>query len=133
MEDALFPFGFGLSYTQFEFGPAVFSKRTLKSHESIQLTVPVRNTGKYDGTEVLQVYVRKVDEKDGPFKTLRDFKRVNIKSGKTRRVTVDLPPSSFEFYNPVLRKMDIMSGEYEVLYGNSSDRRDLDSAKIKVQ
>ena len=133
MEDALFPFGFGLSYTKFEFGPVVLSKTIIKPNESIRLTVPVKNTGKRDGAEVVQVYIRKMNDIDGPIKTLRGFKRVNIKSGKISKVTIDLPASSFEFYNPVLRKMDITSGEYEVFCGNSSDKRDLDSAKIKVE
>jgi beta-glucosidase len=133
MEDALFPFGFGLSYTQFEFGSALLSKTNIKADESFHLTVPVKNTGKRDGVEVVQVYVRKVMDIDGPFKTLRGFKRVYIKPGKTRKVTIDLPPSSLEFYDPSQRKMAVTSGEYEVFCGNSSKKKDLNSIKITVQ
>ena len=83
MEDALFPFGYGLSYTNFEIGTATVSKSSFKSDETIQISVPVTNTGKRDGTEVVQVYVRKVNDDDGPIKTLKGFKRIEIEKGKT--------------------------------------------------
>lgn len=69
---------------------------------------------------------------DGPIKTLRGFKRVNIKSGKTRKVIIDLPSSSFEFFDHVQRKMAVIPGEYEVYYGNSSDLKNLKLVKITV-
>ncbi len=133
MADALFPFGFGLSYTSFEFGPADLNRTTIKAGEGVRLTVPVKNIGKRDGAEVVQVYVRRVNDADGPLKTLRGFKRVAIESGKTREVAMDLPSSSFEFYSPVQRKMAVTPGEYEVFYGNSSDDHDLASVKLAIQ
>ena len=75
MNDALFPFGYGLSYTTFKIGEARFSKTSIAANETIQLTVPVSNAGKRDGVEVVQVYVRKVNDIEGPLKTLRGFKR----------------------------------------------------------
>ncbi|MFC1838029.1 xylan 1,4-beta-xylosidase [Thermodesulfobacteriota bacterium] len=133
MDDALFPFGYGLSYTRFEIGPANLSKKIIRADETTQLTVPVKNIGRRDGTEIVQVYVRKADDIDGPIKTLRGFSRADIRSGKTRQVTIDLPPSSFEFYNREQRKMAVTPGEYEVYYGNSSDAGDLKLVKITVQ
>ncbi|MBN1905558.1 MAG: glycoside hydrolase family 3 C-terminal domain-containing protein [Deltaproteobacteria bacterium] len=133
MNDALFPFGYGLSYTRFEIGQASVNRATIKADETIQLTVPVKNTGKRDGTEVIQVYVRKADDIEGPIKTLRGFQRVDIKSGEARQVTIDLPPSSFEFYDRAQRKMAVTTGKYEVYYGNSSDPDDLKLVKIAVQ
>jgi beta-glucosidase len=129
----LFPFGFGLSYTHFEIGTATLSKKTIKADETIQLTIPVKNTGKLDGTEIVQVYVRKVNDIDGPLKTLRGFKRIEISAGKIQQVTVELTPSSFEFYDWNQRKMSVTPGEYEVYYGNSSDTKDLKMIKLLIQ
>ncbi len=126
MSDALFPFGFGLSYSSFEIGTA-----TMSVVEGIRLTIPVRNTGKRDGTEVVQVYVRKVNDVDGPLKTLRAYKRVDLKAGASKQVVVDLPLSAFEFYDWAQRKMAFTPGEYEVFYGNSSAPSDLKSLTIR--
>ena len=133
MNDALFPLGFGLSYTNFEIGMATMSKTTFKANESIQLTVPVANTGKRAGTEIIQVYVRKINDLEGPTKTLKGFKRVELAAGKSQMVTIDLPSSSFEFYDWSQRKMMVTPGEYEVYYGNSSDAKDLKMSKITIQ
>jgi beta-glucosidase len=132
MTDALFPFGFGLSYTNFEIGSAKLSKTTIKADEIIQLAIPVKNNGKRNGTEIVQVYIRKVNDVDGPLKTLKGFKRVEVASGKTQTVTIDLPPSSFEFYDWNQRKMAVTPGEYEVFYGNSSDNTNLKSSTITI-
>jgi beta-glucosidase len=133
MSDPLFPFGFGLSYTNFEIGTASCSKSVIKTDETIQLTVPVKNTGKREGTEIVQVYVRKVNDVEGPSKTLRNFQRVHVAVGKTRLVTIDLPPSTFEFFDWGQRKMMETPGEYEVYYGNSSDTKNLKMTKITIQ
>jgi beta-glucosidase len=99
MSDPLFPFGFGLSYTSFSIGTAEFSKTRINTSDTVQLTIPVTNSGKLDGTEIVQVYFRKVNDLEGPLKTLRGFKRVEVPAGKTQQVTFDLTPSSFEFYD----------------------------------
>ena len=132
MNDALFPFGYGLSYTNFEIGNATLSKATINANETVQLSILVRNTGKQNGTEVVQVYVHKVNDVDGPLKTLRGFKRVIIAAGKSEQITIDLPPSSFEFYDWSQRKMAVTPGEYEVYYGNSSDVKDLKMINILI-
>jgi len=131
--DPLFPFGFGLSYTKFEIGNAIISKTTIHRNDTISITIPVKNIGKRDGAEVIQIYVRKVNDVDGPIKTLRGFKRVEIPAGKTQHVKIDLPPSTFEFYDWNQRRMAITSGEYEVYYGNSSDAKDLRMIKVTLQ
>ncbi len=132
MNDALFPFGYGLSYTKFDIGTAKLDKTRIKADESIEMTIPVTNSGKRDGTEIVQVYVRKVNDLEGPLKTLRGFKRVNVKSGETQQATINLPPSSFEFYDWDQRKITVTSGEYEVYYGNSSDDKELKKIGITV-
>ena len=132
MNDALFPFGFGLSYTSFKIGDAKPCKSEIRSDETLELSIPVSNTGKRTGTEVVQVYVRKVTDADGPSKTLRGFKRVEVEAGKTTSVSIDLSPSAFEFYDRNQLKMKDSSGEYEVYYGNSSDAKDLKMTKITI-
>lgn len=130
--DYLFPFGFGLSYTSFDIGNAILSKNSIKPNEKVQLTIPVKNTGKRNGTEIVQVYIRKVNDIEGPLKTLRGFSRVDVPAGKTQQVTIELPASSFEFYDWAQRKMAVTKGEYEVLYGNSSDTKDLKTTTINI-
>jgi beta-glucosidase len=132
MSDPLFPFGFGLSYTTFRIGDAKICKNEIKSDENIELTIPVTNKGKKDGTEVVQVYIRKVNDTDGPLKTLRGFQRVNVSAGKTKNITISLPYSAFEFFDRPSGKMAVTVGEYEVLYGNSSDAKDLKTVKVTV-
>jgi beta-glucosidase len=133
MSDPLFPFGYGLSYTTFTIGTAQICKNEIDSGGNIELAVPVSNTGKRAGTEIVQVYIRRVNNSDGPLKSLRAFQRVNIAAGKTSEVTIDLPRSSFEFFDRASVKMAVVPGEYEVWYGNSSDTKDLKMLNITVQ
>ncbi len=133
MSDPLFPFGFGLSFTTFAIGNAKFSTTTIKANEPVELIIPVSNTGKRDGTEVVQVYVRKINDTDGPLKTLRGFQRVDVAAGKTNQAVIKLPYNSFEFFDRASGKMTVSAGEYEVFYGNSSDTKDLKMTKLTIQ
>lgn len=133
MDDALFPFGYGLSYTNFSFGAASLSKSKISPDESTQITIPVTNSGNRKGTEIIQVYVRKVNDKDGPLKTLKGFKRIEIPAGKTQEVAINLAPASFEFYDYDELKMAVTPGEYEVFYGNSSRAEDLASLTVTIE
>ncbi|WP_321517864.1 xylan 1,4-beta-xylosidase [uncultured Bacteroides sp.] len=133
MSDPLFPFGFGLSYTNFKIGKASVDKVEIKSNETVKLTVPVTNTGKRSGTEIVQVYIHKINDIEGPIKTLRGFQRVDLAAGKSGQATIDLTPSAFEFFDWAQRKMMVTSGEYEVLYGNSSDAKTLKILKITIK
>ena len=133
MSDPLFPFGFGLSYTNFKIGKATVDKSEIESNETVKLTVPVTNAGKRSGTEIVQVYIHKVNDIEGPIKTLRGFQRVELAAGKSGQATIDLPPSAFEFFDWAQRKMMVTSGDYEVLYGNSSDAKALQTLKITIK
>jgi beta-glucosidase len=121
-----------LSYTTFSIGNAKLSRTSIKANESVEITIPVSNTGKRKGTEIVQVYVRKVNDTDGPLRTLRGFQRIDVAAGKTSRAVINLPYTSFEFFNRTSRKMAVTPGEYEVWYGNSSDATDLKLTKITV-
>ncbi|MFN8257086.1 MAG: xylan 1,4-beta-xylosidase [Bacteroidales bacterium] len=132
MNDALFPFGYGLSYTTFSIGKPTLNKTEIGKDESLDLSIPVSNNGKLNGTEIVQVYVRKVNDTDGPIKTLKGFQRIDVVAGKTSQAVIKLPYNSFEFYNRASCKMLVSEGEYEIMYGNSSDEKDLKSIKIMV-
>jgi beta-glucosidase len=132
MDNPLFPFGYGLSYTTFSIGKASLSKSTIRKDETVQLTIPVNNTGKKNGTEIVQVYVRKIGEKDGPLKTLRGYQRVTLAAGKSTQASISLPPTAFEFYDRKSGQMTVAAGEYELFYGNSSASKDLKIEKLVI-
>ena len=123
--DALFPFGFGLSYTTFEVGEA-----TMQGKESI--TIPVTNTGHRDGTEIVQIYIRDLSDKEGPLKSLRGFQRVDVKAGQTATATIALDKKSFEFWDAETNTMRIKPGQYEILYGTSSLDKDLKKITVEL-
>lgn len=133
MADPLFQFGYGLSYTSFSIGNAQVSSTAIKNGEGITLTIPVTNTGKHIGTEIVQVYIRKVNDTDGPLKTLRGFKRINVAAGKTSMAIIDLPYGAFEFFDKNSNKMTVVPAEYEIFYGNSSATKDLKTVKISIK
>lgn len=117
----LYPFGHGLSFTVFDYGKARISSDTIKKGKGLKLTIPVTNAGDYDGEEVVQVYIRKLQDDFGPKKSLRAFRRVPVAKGATERVEISLAASDFETYDPESESMALVPGEYEILYGGSSD------------
>jgi len=128
--DALFPFGFGLSYTTFDMGtPQV----EMNSDGSGTVTVDVANTGSRDGDEIVQVYIRDLQDVDGPLKSLRAFKRVTVKAGQTVSATLPLTRESFEFWDAQTNTMRVKPGQYEVLVGNSSLDKDLKRQTITIK
>jgi len=133
MSDPLFPFGFGLSYTTFSIGTAEISGNKISKDGNVELTIPVSNTGKRTGTEIIQVYVHRVNDKDGPLKTLKGFKRIELAAGKSGQAVIDLLSASFEFFDRITGKMAVAPGEYEIWYGNSSDIKDLKMSIITIQ
>jgi len=133
-EDPLFCFGYGLSYTTFNIGLATASKTTLAgSNDSITITVPVTNTGKREGSELVQVYIRRTDDTDGPRKSLRGYQRVSVKPGQTAQASITLDSESFETYDESKGNIGLVPGQYEVFYGNSSADKDLKCIDITVQ
>lgn len=132
-EEPLFPFGYGLSYTCFSYGKAKLNQSKLHKGEKAILTIPVRNIGQQDGTEVVQVYISRPDDKEGPQKTLRAFQRVNIAKGKKQNVNIELPYDSFEWFDSTTNTMHPINGTYKIYYGSSSKAEDLRSIHIQIQ
>lgn len=129
MSDPLFQFGYGLSYTKFKFGKAVI---TNGGDMAKNITIPVKNIGRRNGTEIVQVYIRKADDKSGLLKTLRGFSRVDVKKGETKSVTINLPKTAFEFFDSQTNTMRTLPGDYELYYGNSSADKDLQKVIVNL-
>ncbi len=127
--DALFPFGYGLSYTTFEIG----APTSTVDGNSVAITVPVENAGKRDGTEIVQVYIRNTADKEGPLKTLRGFKRVDVKAGQKVVETIRLDRESFEGWDSETNTMRFIPGTYDIFVGNSSLDKDLQRLTVTIQ
>ena len=126
--EPLYAFGYGLSYTTFSYGDA----KTSGKAKNMTVTVPVTNTGKIDGDEVIQVYVKSLDDAGAPIKSLAGFARVNIAAGETKTVTIDLNKDAFSAYDEATDGLKFRPGNYRILYGGSSLDSDLKSLDIKL-
>ena len=132
-DEPLFPFGHGLSYTTFAYGDATVSSAAINAEEGCTLTVPVTNTGNRDGDEVVQVYLRRPSDKEGPVKTLRAFRRVTLKKGETKDVAFKLDGEAFNWFDTQSNTVRPVSGEYEILYGGTSDSKALKTVKVTLE
>lgn len=132
-QEPLYPFGFGMSYTTFKYGKTELDKKVLTSGETIKLTVPVTNTGKFDGQEVVQVYLKKSGDTTGPNKTLRAFKRVPIPVGKTVDVVFELNKESFEWWNENTNNIQTTPGMYQLLVGENSRTNNLSPYELEIK
>ncbi len=116
----LYPFGFGLSYTTFEYSNPVLSSSTIKKDESLTVTVDVKNTGKVEGKEVVQLYIRDlVGSVTRPVKELKDFSKINLKPGETKKVTFTITPEKLKFYDINMNYV-VEPGEFKVFVGTNS-------------
>lgn len=132
-QQPLFPFGYGLSYTTFEYGNLSLTKEQIKVGEPLKLTVNVTNNGQRDGEEVVQVYLKKQDDAEGPGKTLRAFKRVRIPAGKSVEVAFDLNGKVLEWWDAQSNTMRVCAGRYDVMVGKSSQDRDLQRGSFVIE
>lgn len=128
--EPLYPFGYGLSYTTFQYkkGKAVCQK-----DGSVRLSFQLRNTGKRAGTEIAQVYIRRTEDVNGPIKTLRDFRRVTLRPGETQTVSFVIQPDQFETFDEATHTMRVMSGKYTLMYGGSSAEYSLKKINIDLK
>ena len=116
-----YPFGYGLSYTQFEISDPIPSKKEYKKGETVEGRVTVKNTGKCEGKETVQLYIRDlVSSVTRPVKELRGFEQVTLKPGEEKEVVFQLHEKELGFYNGNLEYV-VEPGEFELMVGNSSD------------
>lgn len=117
----LYPFGYGLSYTQFKLSDLRLSESRIKPNGKLTVSVEIENTGKRDGDEVVQLYLRDVAASvTRPVRELKGFERVYLRAGEKRRVEFMLTPEHLGFYNREM-KMVIEPGMFKVFVGNSSE------------
>lgn len=118
--DALFAFGYGLSYTTFEYSNLTLSKKNLSKDDVLRINVTLKNTGKREGCEVVQLYTSDITASIAPpVKELKDFKRVTLKPGEQQIVTFDLPIQKLAFWNYEMNKV-VESGKFDVMVGGNS-------------
>lgn len=117
----LYPFGFGLSYTKFNYSDITVSNANPKGNQTIQASVTVTNSGNYDGAEVVQLYIRDmVGSITRPVKELKGFQKVMLKKGESKKITFDISPEHLKFYNGEL-KYDWEPGEFDIMIGTNSE------------
>jgi len=119
-EKPLYPFGFGLSYTNFRFDSISLSADSIKTGEFVKAIVTITNTGKFDADEVAQLYIMKEDRgSNDPISSLKGFRRINIPTGKSGKVEFELPASAFETVNDEGEYV-LLPGLYKVIAANAS-------------
>jgi beta-glucosidase len=123
--EALFPFGYGLSYTTFAIG-----KPTYKNGK---VQVQVKNTGSCKGLETVQVYIRNLGDQEGPLKSLRGYSQVELNPGEAKTVCIPLPRESFEGWDVKTNTMRVVPGRYQVMVGNSSADGDLKTITVNIK
>jgi beta-glucosidase len=119
--EPLFPFGYGLSYTSFEYSNLSINNQEISDNEIVEISVTVKNTGNLDGKEIVQLYVRDVESTViRPEKELKSFEKVHLQPGEEKIVTFFLDKRSFAYYNVDIADWHVESGVFEILVGKSS-------------
>ncbi|MGX5683431.1 beta-glucosidase BglX [Chryseobacterium cucumeris] len=118
--DPKYPFGYGLSYTDFKYSDMVLNSTNLTGNQTLNISVTVSNTGKYDGEEVIQLYIRDLFGKVvRPIKELKGFQKVFIKKGESKKIDFKLTPEDLKFFDDNLN-FDWEGGEFDIMVGTDS-------------
>ena len=123
--EALFPFGYGLSYTSFDLGKPTYSNNKVR--------VNVKNTGTCEGLETVQVYIRRIADTNGPLKSLRAYSQVSLTPGEAKTLSIPLPRERFEGWDEKTNTMRVVPGKYEVMVGTSSADKDLQKIIVTIK
>ncbi|MDF2941848.1 MAG: glycosyl hydrolase [Herbinix sp.] len=119
--NVLFPFGYGLSYTTFEYSNLKLSKEFMKDTDTVTVSVDIKNTGNRAGKEIVQLYVAdKISAVIRPIKELKDFVKVDLQPEETQTVTFELGKRAFAYFNTTIHDWHVESGEFDILIGKSS-------------
>ncbi|MGC8970596.1 MAG: beta-glucosidase [bacterium] len=119
--EPLFPFGYGLSYTNFEYTEISVDKREVNDDETVTVTVKVKNTGNIPGKEIVQLYIRDVESSViRPEKELKGFEKIELQPGEEKSITFTLDKRAFAYYNVDIKDWYVETGEFEILVGRSS-------------
>ena len=128
-----YAFGYGLSYTTFALGKGKLSKKSMKADGKVTLSVDVTNTGRCEGTETVQVYVKRLDDPGAPIKALKGFQKLDLNAGETKAATITLDGEAFEYYDEAIDELSVKPGRYQILYGTSSRDQDLQTLEFTVK
>jgi beta-glucosidase len=119
--EPLFPFGYGLSYTSFDYSDLTISNSTLIDNDSMEISLVVKNTGPAAGKEIVQLYVRDLESRlPRPDKELKAFKKIALQPGESQKVTFNLDTQALTYYDPTIPGWVAEPGEFELLIGASS-------------
>lgn len=129
----LYPFGYGMSYAKFSYSKGSLSSNEISAGESLSLSLKLSNESNVEAAEVVQVYVKRLDDDQAPLKALKAFQRVNLKGGESKTVTLNLPSSSFEYYDDATDDLIVKKGKYQILYGSSSSDKDLKVLNLRLK
>ena len=117
----LFPFGYGLSYTTFEYGEAVMNRKTIKGNDTITVSIPITNTGMREGAEIVQLYIHDVKSTlPRPVKELKGFCKVQLAPGETKKAVFTICKNDLSFFDDTQRKWIAEPGAFEVLIAASA-------------
>ncbi|MFI5453103.1 glycoside hydrolase family 3 C-terminal domain-containing protein [Pedobacter sp. UC225_61] len=120
----LYPFGYGLSYTNFTYSDLKLSANKLDATTPLKINLSLKNTGNYDGDEVVQLYIKQ-EGVSMPIKELKGFKRIHLKKGEQQVLSFELKSTDIQHYNPQSDSMQILPGKVQLIIGASSAKAEL--------
>ena len=121
----LYAFGYGLSYTTYDYGKAKLSAKKMTRDGKVTVTIPVYNIGSMSGEEIVQVYIRALDNESAPIRELKGFAKLDIQPGASKTAVIELTGESFQYYDESIDELSTRPGRYQIYYGSSSRPQDL--------
>src|SRR5205814_95408 len=123
-----YPFGYGLSYTNFSYSDVTVSSNSIKGNQTLTASATITNNGKYDGKETVQLYIRDiVGSITRPVKELKGFQKIELKAGESKTVSFNITTEDLKFFNSDL-KYDWEAGDFQIMIGGNS--RDVKTVKV---